>query len=395
MRQNNEEYELGTVEVIVNKVEKTLTKVIFSDYLGTIEYTLTYGEGGQIEKIGYTVEAEGETQEMIYNVKREGEQILIADEEEAETFTYVLKDGKIASYVDAYGTSFRLEYTDNYLTSVIGVYEGENEDGEIEKEEYPVEYKYTDNNLVAIDGGGLKFGEQKNITNGVDPVICIYKFILTAITENSDFFPHLLGLCGNSSANLPTSSDVIYGNLPFTYTYEEWGGIKSITCTDEEDVSTISFDEAKEKVAEKYHRQIRNPYDLEPEEEALIGQYFKEEYDADFVFVTHYPSKKRPFYAMDDPADPTYTLSFDLLYQGLEITTGGQRIHDYNMLLEKIEKRGMTTEGMEQYMDTFKHGMSPHGGLGIGLERLTMKLIGEDNVRETTLFPRDMSRLEP
>ena len=82
MRQNNEEYELGTVEVIVNKVEKTLTKVIFSDYLGTIEYTLTYGEGGQIEKIGYTVEAEGETQEMIYNVKREGEQILIADEEE-------------------------------------------------------------------------------------------------------------------------------------------------------------------------------------------------------------------------------------------------------------------------------------------------------------------------
>ena len=210
MRQNNEEYELGTVEVIVNKVEKTLTKVIFSDYLGTIEYTLTYGEGGQIEKIGYTVEAEGETQEMIYNVKREGEQILIADEEEAET--------------------------------LIGVYEGENEDGEIEKEEYPVEYKYTDNNLVAIDGGGLKFGEQKNITNGVDPVICIYKFILTAITENSDFFPHLLGLCGNSSANLPTSSDVIYGNLPFTYTYEEWGGIKSITCTDEEDVSTISFE---------------------------------------------------------------------------------------------------------------------------------------------------------
>ena len=133
----------------------------------------------------------------------------------------------------------------------------------------------------------------------------------------------------------------------------------------------------------------------EPEEEALIGQYFKEEYDADFVFVTHYPSKKRPFYAMDDPADPTYTLSFDLLYHGLEITTGGQRIHDYQMLLDKIEKRGMTTEGMEQYLAVFKYGMPPHGGLGIGLERLTMKLVGEENVRETTLFPRDLSRLEP
>lgn len=171
--------------------------------------------------------------------------------------------------------------------------------------------------------------------------------------------------------------------------------ILGITLPNVERIPTVRFDVAKQKVAEKYNRQIRNPYDLEPEEEALIGQYFKEECDADFVFVTHYPSKKRPFYAMDDPADPTYTLSFDLLYHGLEITTGGQRIHDYNMLLEKIEKRGMTAEGMEQYLAVFKHGMPPHGGLGIGLERLTMKIIGEDNVRETTLFPRDLSRLEP
>ena len=160
-------------------------------------------------------------------------------------------------------------------------------------------------------------------------------------------------------------------------------------------IPRIRFDEAKQRVAEKYNRQFRNPFDLEPEEELLIGQYFKEEYGSDFVFVTHYPSKKRPFYAMDDPADETYTLSFDLLFRGLEITTGGQRIHDYNKLMEKIEKRGMETEGMEHYLAAFKHGMPPHGGLGIGLERLTMQLIGEDNVREATLFPRDLSRLEP
>ena len=127
----------------------------------------------------------------------------------------------------------------------------------------------------------------------------------------------------------------------------------------------------------------------------MIGQYYKEACGADFVFVTHYPSKKRPFYAMDDPKDAGVTLSFDLLYRGLEITTGGQRIHDYRMLLDKIAARGMETEGMEQYLAVFKHGMPPHGGLGIGLERFTMKLIGEDNVRETTLFPRDISRLEP
>lgn len=171
--------------------------------------------------------------------------------------------------------------------------------------------------------------------------------------------------------------------------------ILNATLPKADSIPAIRFDEAKKKVSEKYNRPIRNPYDLEPEEEALIGQYFKEEYGADFVFVTHYPSRKRPFYAMDDPSDPAYTLSFDLLYQGLEITTGGQRIHDYNMLMEKLEKRGMEPEGMEQYLSVFRHGMPPHGGLGIGLERLTMKLAGEDNVRETTLFPRDLSRLEP
>ena len=113
------------------------------------------------------------------------------------------------------------------------------------------------------------------------------------------------------------------------------------------------------------------------------------------LFVTHYPSKKRPFYAMDDPQDDKFTLSFDLLFHGLEVTTGGQRIHDYNQLKAKITARGMEEEGMEQYLDTFKHGMPPHGGLGIGLERLTMQLLGEENVREACLFPRDLNRLEP
>lgn len=160
-------------------------------------------------------------------------------------------------------------------------------------------------------------------------------------------------------------------------------------------IPAVRFDEIKRKVSEEYGRRIRSPYDLEPEEEALISRYAKEKWDADFVFVTHYPSRKRPFYAMDDPADPEYTLSFDLLFRGMEITTGGQRIHDYKELTAKMESRGMTEEGMEQYLSAFKYGMPPHGGLGIGLERLTMKLTGDDNVRETTLFPRDMSRLEP
>ncbi len=168
-----------------------------------------------------------------------------------------------------------------------------------------------------------------------------------------------------------------------------------VTLPDVSQIPAVRFDEAKRLVSEKYQRKIKNPYDLEPEEEVLIGRYFKEEFDSDFVFVTHYPSKKRPFYAMDDPSDPKFTLSFDLLFKGMEITTGGQRIHDYEDQVAKMIARGMNPEEFANFLLIHKHGMPPHGGLGIGLERLTMKLLDETNVRETTMFPRDLSRLEP
>jgi nondiscriminating aspartyl-tRNA synthetase len=168
-----------------------------------------------------------------------------------------------------------------------------------------------------------------------------------------------------------------------------------VTLPDTARIPAVRFDEAKVLVSEKYNRKIKNPYDLEPEEEVLIGKYFKEEYQSDFVFVTHYPSKKRPFYAMDDPTDPKFTLSFDLLFKGMEITTGGQRIHDYDAQVAKMMARGMNPEEFANFLMIHKHGMPPHGGLGIGLERLTMKLLDEQNVRETTMFPRDLSRLEP
>ena len=160
-------------------------------------------------------------------------------------------------------------------------------------------------------------------------------------------------------------------------------------------IPAVRFDEIKRLAAEKYGYQIRDPYDLEPEEEHAIGRYAKEEWGSDFVFVTHYPSKKRPFYAMDDPADPKFTLSFDLLFRGLEVTTGGQRIHDYAAQVAKIEERGMDPAEFESYLMIHKYGMPPHGGLGIGLERLTMQLCGLDNIRRACLFSRDRTRLEP
>ena len=157
----------------------------------------------------------------------------------------------------------------------------------------------------------------------------------------------------------------------------------------------VKFKDVKEMVAAEYNRKIKDPYDLEPEEEQLISKLFAEKYGSEFVFVTHYPVKKRPFYAMDDPEDPKYTLSFDLLFRGMEITTGGQRIHDYDTQVAKMISKGLDPADFETYLMIHKYGMPPHGGLGMGLERLCMKLMDGVNVREASMFPRDMSRLVP
>ena len=164
---------------------------------------------------------------------------------------------------------------------------------------------------------------------------------------------------------------------------------------DAQHIPAVRFDEAKRLAADAYGYAIREPYDLEPEEEQHIGRYAKEVWGSDFVFVTHYPGRKRPFYTMDDPEDPRYTLSFDLLFRGVEITTGGQRIHNYGQPVEKLKARGMEPEDFSGYLLFHKHGAPPHGGLGIGLERLTMQLCGLDNIRRASLFPRDRTRLEP
>ena len=160
-------------------------------------------------------------------------------------------------------------------------------------------------------------------------------------------------------------------------------------------IPRIRFAQAKALVAEYYHRPMAEKEDFEPEEEKLLCQYMREHYGSDFVFVTHYPSAKRPFYAMDNPENPAETLSFDLLFRGLEITTGGQRIHSYEQQLQKLEARGMNEEEFAGYLLMHRHGMPPHGGMGLGLERFTARLLGYENVREASLFPRDIHRLTP
>jgi nondiscriminating aspartyl-tRNA synthetase len=161
------------------------------------------------------------------------------------------------------------------------------------------------------------------------------------------------------------------------------------------DIPRMRFTDIKERISEKYNRKIRDPYDLEPEEERLIGRYALEELGSDFIFVTHYPAKKRPFYAKDDPEDTKFTLSFDLLFRGMEITTGGQRIHDYDEQVAKMRAKGLDPADFESYLMLHKYGCPPHGGLGVGLERLMLQITGEQNVRAVSMFPRDTTRLTP
>lgn len=134
--------------------------------------------------------------------------------------------------------------------------------------------------------------------------------------------------------------------------------------------------------------------DLEPEHERAICEWAKKERGSDFVFITHYPVEKRPFYTYEDENDKGFTKSFDLLFRGLEITTGGQRVHNYDVLIEKAKSRGLDPEKFSFYLEAFKVGMPPHGGCATGLERLTARLLNLQNVKEATLFPRDMNRID-
>ncbi|MGH3549484.1 MAG: aspartate--tRNA(Asn) ligase [Pseudonocardiaceae bacterium] len=135
--------------------------------------------------------------------------------------------------------------------------------------------------------------------------------------------------------------------------------------------------------------------DLAPEHERHLGRWAREKFGSDFLAVEGYPAKKRAFYTCPQPDDPYWTNSFDLIFRGVELVTGGQRLHEYVDYARALADRGEATEPYESYLQTFRHGMPPHGGFALGLERWTARLIEVDNIRRTTLFPRDLHRLTP
>lgn len=160
------------------------------------------------------------------------------------------------------------------------------------------------------------------------------------------------------------------------------------------DIPRLTLREAQEILKVRTGVDHTNEIDMMPEDEREICKWAAEEKNSDFVTITHFPTRKRAFYTMPDPKDPTYSLSFDLLFKGVEILSGSQRINDYEELLTIIKDRGMDPDNFKMYLQTFKYGMPPEGGFSFGLERITMLLLDLGNIREASLFPRDMERVD-
>ncbi|MDU5107756.1 aspartate--tRNA(Asn) ligase [Clostridium sp.] len=212
------------------------------------------------------------------------------------------------------------------------------------------------NEYVSMD---LEFGfieDEYEIMNLEEELI---KYILNSVEEKGKKYLELL------NAKLPR----IHGSIP-----------------------KIELKEAIKIIEAKYNKKGLEG-DLDPEAEKLICKYAKEELGCEFIFITNYPREKRPMYTM--PLGEEGTRSFDLLFRGVEITSGGQRIHNYNMLISSMKEKGLNPNDYEGYTEIFKYGMPKHGGLGIGLERITAQLLNLSNVREATLIPRDRTRITP
>jgi nondiscriminating aspartyl-tRNA synthetase len=160
-------------------------------------------------------------------------------------------------------------------------------------------------------------------------------------------------------------------------------------------IPTIHFTDALELIARGTNSDPRGELDLAPVHEQWLGEWARHEFGSDFLFVEGFPLSKRPFYTHPDPARPDASNSFDLLFRGMEVVTGGQRLHRYEDYQAVLRARRLDPAPLAGYLEAFRHGMPPHGGFAIGLERWVARLAGVGNIREVTLFPRDLHRLTP
>ncbi len=190
---------------------------------------------------------------------------------------------------------------------------------------------------------------------------------------------------------------VVHGILDHLQTHEaeawaQWNIVRPLAPPT---FPTIYFPDAQQLIFERWGEDCRGDPDLAPQHERWLGEWARATYNSDFLFVTGYPMEKRPFYTHPNPNDARFSNSFDLLFRGTELITGGQRLHRYQDYLQAAHARGIALEAIAGYLEAFRYGAPPHGGFAIGLERFLMQLLSLSNIREATLFPRDLTRLTP
>ena len=286
----------------------------------------------------------------------------------ARAFTEVQTPKIVASATESGANVFKLDYFGRpaflaqspqfYKQIMVGVFERVYEVGPVFRAEPHDTIRHI-NEYVSLD---VEFGFVENHFT----VMRLLREVMAGI------FAHLSQQCAAELALLEAALPVVPAEIPH-----------------------IHFAEAQELIFQRHGADVRGEPDLSPQDERWLGEWARQEHGSDFLFVTGYPMVKRPFYTHPDPARPAYSNSFDLLFRGTELVTGGQRLHVYGDYLAALARAGYPTAPFETYLETFRHGMPPHGGFAIGLERLLTQLLGLPNVRLATLFPRDLGRVVP
>lgn len=157
---------------------------------------------------------------------------------------------------------------------------------------------------------------------------------------------------------------------------------------------TLSLGEVQQKIFDKTGRDVRGEKDTNPQDEREICEIIKEETGSDFVFIYGYPTRKKPFYVYPNPENPEYNEGMDLICRGVEWLSGGRRINDYHQLMKHVDIWKMDPNKVKMFLEAFKYGVPPEGGFAFGAERITMQILGLKNIREASMFPRDMNRID-
>lgn len=287
---------------------------------------------------------------------------------DARSFTEIQTPKIVASATESGANVFKLDYFGRpaylaqspqfYKQVMVGVFERVYEVGPVFRAE-PHDSTRHVNEYVSLDA---EFGFAQNHFTVMSLLRDVIAGILSALEET----------CNAELRLLQVRMPVVFAEIPH-----------------------IHFAEAQELIFMLHHVDVRGEPDLSPQDEHWLGEWAQEQFNSDFLFVTGYPMRKRPFYTHPDPERPEYSNSFDLLFRGTELVTGGQRLHRYDDYLRALEQAHLPVEPFESYLEAFRYGMPPHGGFAIGLERLIMQLVGLSSVKLATTFPRDINRLAP